>query len=253
MRARRRLGVLVIGVLGSAPAAAGEVTALPAPTGSGIERGVAIVRCATPKQQVFWSSRAAILDSAAAGDVLLTTAHGLPPETQAVLRDCRVLVRGKPQSIVAFWRGGDPTSPEADWAVILTKRIAGDVQRWRAAGPSAEWLAAAVAAKAPVRLVLRYADSAQSDCRLEPRIPDSQLIAHSCVTYPGTSGSPLVMAVDGEPMLIGIHLGSQILFDGRKLDFVSVARPFDAQVGAAVASALARAASLPAPRRRAQP
>jgi hypothetical protein len=243
----------MIGVLGGAPAHAAEITALPAPSGSGIERGVAIVRCATPKQEVFWSSRAAILDVAATGDVLLTTAHGLPTDAHAVMRDCRVLVRGKPQSIVDVWRGGDRASPEADWAVILTKRIAEDMQRWRLARPTAEWMAGAVAAKAPVRLVLRYADSAQSDCRLEPRTPDLQgLLAHSCVTYPGTSGSPLVMAIDGQPMLIGIHLGTQVLFDGRKLDFISVARSIDAEVGAAVDSASARAASLPAPRRRAQ-
>src|SRR5687768_11735885 len=219
MRVRRWFGVLASGVLGVAPAYAAEITTLPAPNGSGIERGVAVVRCATPKEEVFWSSRAAILDVVTTGDVLLTTAHGLPSEAEAVVRDCRVLVRGKAQSVIEVWRDGDQTDFETDWAVILTKRIAGDVQRWRPARPSAEWIAAAVAEKAPVRLVLRYADPAQSDCRLEPRTPEPQwLLAHTCVTYPGTSGSPLVMAIDGEPRLIGMHIGTQIFFDGRELD-----------------------------------
>jgi hypothetical protein len=253
MRAQWHLGVFAVGLLGIVPGHAAESTDLPPPSGSGIERGVAIVRCATPEQEVFWSSRAAILDVAATLDVLLTTAHGLPLEVEQVLHDCRVLVRGKPQTIVEVWRGGDRATPEADWAVLLTRRIGGHVQRWRAARPSLEWLVGAVAQQAPVRLVLRYADAAQSDCHLEPRTLDLQrLIAHSCVTYPGTSGSPLVMAIDGEPTLIGIHLGTQLLFDGRKLDFVSVARPVDGEVGAAVASAIARAATLPPPRRRAR-
>ena len=55
----------------------------------------------------------------------MTTAHGLPSEAQAVLRDCRVLVRGKRQPIVEVWRGGlveavgpgSPTLPRIGYAL----------------------------------------------------------------------------------------------------------------------------------------
>lgn len=98
---------------------------------------------------------------------------------------------------------------------------------------------------APVRLVLRYASAAQSDCRLEQRASAPwPLVPHSCQGYAGMSGSPLVVGVEGEPVVIGVHLGSLLEFDGSTLDFVRVGRALDAEIGAAIAAA-ARAVELP--------
>jgi hypothetical protein len=234
-------------------AGAAELTAIPAQSGVGIERGVVLVRCLTPTQGLFWHSRGAVLDVAGAADVLLTTAHGLPAHALAVERDCTVLVRGKEQTIVAVWNaGGNVVGFEHDWAVLVTQRIDGDVHRWRPAYATEEWLREAVARRAPVRLVLRYADGPQSDCRLEPETADPrQLLAHSCISYPGMSGSPLVVALDREtaPVLLGIHIGTQLAWKGTKLDFVSVGRPLDATIAAAIAAAAERAA-VPVERRR---
>jgi len=226
---------------------ASEITALPPLSGSGLERGVAVVSCTMPGG-VFWVSQSAILDVAGAAnaDVLLTTAHGLPADSRSVKRDCRLLVRGKRHVIAEVWHaGGDRVGAEHDWAVLLTRRITGDVHRWRPAQAPGEWLARAVDRAAPVRLVRRYADELQSDCRLEAKTADPRLLlAYSCITHDGQSGLPLVIALDREPepVLIGVNIGRQSSWAGTKLDFTSVARPLDAEISATIAAAAARAA-----------
>jgi hypothetical protein len=100
-----------------------------------------------------------------------------------------------------------------------------------------------------VRFVLRYAGAAQTDCRLESWTSHG-LLVHSCLTYPGTSGSPLAVGVDLEPVLIAIHVGSELRFDGTRFDMVSVARPLDAAVLAAIDAAAIGATRAPHMRRR---
>jgi hypothetical protein len=115
-------------------------------------------------------------------------------------------------------------------------------------------LARAVARAAPVRLVRRYAGASQIDCHLEAKTADPRrLLAHSCFTYPGQSGSPLVVALEREPepVLIGVHIGSQASWVGMKLDITSVARPLDAEIAAAIDAAAS--ASQAAARRRGLP
>jgi len=248
----RWLSISIVAAFGAPVARAAEITALPVPTGAGIERGVAVVLCATESKDLVAHSRAAVLDvgSAANAEVLLTTAHGLPPDAQAVKRDCRVGVRGIAYRIAEVWHsGGNLRGPEQDWAVIaLEGRIAGDVHRWRVAHFSEKWLTEAAADGAPVRLVLRYADARQSDCRLEPRTSDPRLLlAHSCVSYDGMSGTPLVVALDvePEPVLIGVQVGWQLQWRGRELDSVNVARPVDAAVVAAIEAAAKWAQAAP--------
>ena len=226
------------------------MTELPPPTGAGVERGVAILHCTTPSG-LLATSRATLLDVGldAGADVLLTTAHGLPSTADEVRRACRILARGKEHLIEAVWHaGGYAAGPEHDWAVLVSERIKGELRRWRATEAGASWLEQLVADNARVRLVLRYADATQSDCQLEAWTTQ-RLLVHTCVTYPGTSGSPLVVGVELEPVLIGLHVGSQWSFDGQKLDVVSVARPLDAAVIAAI-DAAAAAATAAVPRKR---
>ena len=73
------------------------------------------------------------------------------------------------------------------------------------------------------------------------------------MTYPGMSGSPMVvgLAVEPEPVLIAVHIGSQARWTGTKLDFVSVARPVDAEIVATIEAAAAHAIEAPSRSRRA--
>jgi hypothetical protein len=246
MPARRLYAFVVIVATGAAVDAA-EITGLPELRGGAIERGIVGVRCSTGEDGLFSTSRASILEvgPAAAADVLLTTAHGLPDDVAAIKRRCRVVVPGTTLRIAdVLHAGADLRGHEHDWAVvILERRITGPVHRWRPALATPEWLAKAVAAGAPVRLVLRHDDAEQSDCRLEPQVAAGPLLGHSCIAHPGTSGSPLVVVVDAAvgPVLLAIHIGTEMHWQGTKLDFVRVARPIDADVAAAITAAAARA------------
>jgi hypothetical protein len=237
--------------LAESAASAGELTELPPAIGAGVERGVALLRCVDPHSELLRQSRAIVLDAGVAhADVLLTTAHGLAGSAENAERECLVLARGKQHAIEAVWLAGDYASgPEHDWAVVLlAKRIEGDVRRWRAVEAVTGTLEGLVEGRAPVRLVLRYAGTAQTDCRLE-RWTAQRLLAHTCLTYPGESGSPLVAGMDQTLVLIGVHIGSQLEWNGTTIDMISVARPLDATIIAAVETAALRAAA-DAPRRR---
>ena len=238
----RQLGLMAIVALTAAAANGAEPTDLPPPKGAGIERGVDTLQCEAPSG-LLSTSRATVLDVGldARADVWLTTAHGLPVAPEDVRRRCHVFARGAQRAIEQVWRAhGQAADPEHDWAVLVTERIKGDLKRWRVAAVAENWLEQLVADHARVRLVLRYAEAAQTDCRLEAWTAQ-RLLAHTCVTYPGTSGSPLVVGVDFEPVIIGLHVGSQVTWDGKELDMVSVARPLDAAVIAAVEAAAALA------------
>ena len=242
----RWLSVLLIAAASCVAVDASEVTSLPALRGGSIERGIVGVRCSGDEEGQFTTSRAALLElgAAARAEVLLTTAHGLPPDAAAVKRRCRVVAQGRTLRIAdVLHAGGDLRGEAHDWAVlILDQRLAGSVHRWRPARASPEWLAGAVVAGAPVQLVLRNDDPEQNDCRLEPQPGAAPLLGHSCIAHPGLSGSPLVVALDAapEPLLLAIHIGTEMFWQGTKLNFVRVARPIDAEVAAAIEAAARR-------------
>jgi hypothetical protein len=252
MRATRDWLTAATALAAVAAASSAELTELPPPAGAGVERGVAILQCTAPSGLLL-VSRATLVDVGVdvRAEVSLTTGHGLPSTADEVRRNCRILARGKAHAIEGVWHaGGYAAGPEHDWAVVTSERIKGELRRWRVAEAAEGWLEQLVTDNASVRLVLRYADAAQSDCRLERWTPQ-RLLAHTCTTYPGTSGSPLVVGVgvEREPVLIGLHVGSQLEWDGKKLDVVSVARPLDAAVIAAI-DAAAAAAAVVGPRKR---
>jgi hypothetical protein len=222
-----------------------EVTTLPPPTGAGIERGVAVLRCSTDVRGVYWESRGAVLDVAADSrvDVVLTTGHGLPAGTETVRRDCRAIARGRPYSVEAAWRASTVEGDWAhDWAVLITRRLGDNIRRLRPAFVTPEALARLVADRAPVRVVLRYADEEESDCRLEPSsFTRPPLVSNSCVSHPGVSGTPLIAMIGQEPVVIATQVGSRLEWDGARFTSASIARVLDTDVAIAIEAAAARA------------
>ena len=222
-----------------------EVTTLPAPTGAGIERGVAVLRCATDVRGVYWESRGAVLEVGVGGraDVVLTARHGLPASSDAVLSDCRAIARGKRYPVDALWRS--PTIEadwQNDWAVLLTRGLGDHIRRLRPGYMTPAALARLVTEQAPVRLVLRYGDETQSDCHLE-QSPDAHapLVLNSCVSYAGLSGTPLIAMIEGQPIVIATLVGSRLEWDGARFKSGSIAHALDLDVAAAIAAAVARA------------
>jgi hypothetical protein len=257
-RMARRLTALALALaFGHGVAHAAMETTLPVPLdGVGVARGVVLVRCPTDLPDMARLSRGSVLDlgtDAAAADVVLTTAHGLLDSDPAVQRRCTVHgVHGRPYEIAKVWRAGGAASVATDWAVLLLKqRLEGEVGRLHVGRASGAELAQLAVARAPVRLLLRQAPLDEGDCRLlEARPPYDRrpmsLMVYACELglsgVPGLSGSPLLVGLHGNALIIGIHTGWGLqTFDDGRLHVVSVGRPIDADIAAAIEAATAAA------------
>jgi hypothetical protein len=227
------------------PAGGVEVTTLPPPTGAGIERGVAVLRCSTNVRGVYWESRGAVLDVGVDrhADVVLTTRHGLPGAAEAVLSDCRAIARGKPYWVEALWRSPAIEDDwQNDWAVLLTRALGDNIRRLRPGLMTPTALARLLAEQAPVRLVLRYGDETQSDCHLEQsESTQTPVLLNSCISHPGLSGTPLIAMIAGQPIVIATLVGSRLDWDGARFTSGSLARALDSEVAAAIEAAVDRA------------
>ncbi len=256
--ASRAAGIVLALLLHPSAYASMEVTT-PFPLGgTGATRGVVQLRCSTDVPNVAHLSRGAVLDVGIEGanlDLVLTTAHGLPESEDAVLRECLVLgAQGRPYRIDKLWRAprGGEVGVATDWAVVrVEKRLEGDVGRLAVGRVTGPRLARLATDGAPLRLLLRQAELSEGDCRfIEPRppydAPATDLIVYTCRHglggVPGLSGSPLLIGVGQRPLVFGIHIGwgLQMLDDGR-LHVISIGRPIDGDIAAAIAAAAAEA------------
>ena len=196
-------------------------------------------------------SRGAVLQLAgdAKSDVVLAAGHGLPESSRAVLGACRVLgAHAFPYRIAKVWRSEKTGQDVADdWAVLLVHgRLAGDVGRLTPARVSGDQWAHLADGAATLRVLLRQADPSEGDCHLRRltvpyEYPPTQLLVYFCgatTRAAGLSGSPLLIGVEGRPLVIGIHLGWGLqTFDDARLHAVSLGRPIDGDIAAAIAEA----------------
>jgi hypothetical protein len=253
MDLRIRVATVVgLALLGQIRAEAGmDVTVPWIVGGTGVERGVVQIRCSTDAPTVVRLSRGAVLqvNGDTKRDLVFATAHGLPESPGDVLGICRVLgAHGRPYRIANVWRSARTGLGIADdWAVLLVEgRLEGDVGRLAPAKVSGdEWTQLADGA-ATVRVLLRQADPREGDCHLRQlTVPyeylPTELLVYFCgatTRAAGLSGSPLLIGVEGRPFVVGVHLGwgLQMLDDGR-LHAVSLGRPIDGEIAAAIAEA----------------
>ena len=250
---RIRVATLMgLALLGQLRAEAGmDVTVPWLVGGRGVERGVVQISCGTDIANVSRISRGAVLQLSgdAKRDVVLATAHGLPESFRAVLGACRVLgAHAFPYRIANVWRSEKAGQDMADdWAVLLVQgRLAGDVGRLTPAKVSGEEWAELADGAATVRVLLRQADPTEGDCRLRQlAVPyeylPTELLVYFCgatARAAGLSGSPLLIGVEGRPFVIGVHLGWGLqTLDGARLHAVSLGRPIDGDIAAAIAAA----------------
>ena len=231
-----------------AASAAAEPPLEPAPPlpEQSVHRGVAVVQCATDATQGT-RAHGALLDFGSARpeqEVVLTVAHSLPPTPDAVLRDCVVIGdRGRPYPVTHVWLGD--RSRASDWAVLATeRRIRGnDVVRLRFDADAAAATLQRLTAERTEVTLLHGAGDARCEMRTTKWLTRPELTAavyaHSCPSWPGLSGSPMVLDVDGAPLLIGVHMGELAMESesGEPEPLQSLGRGIDASLGAALAEA----------------
>jgi hypothetical protein len=246
-----RITAAALALLGPAAANAAMELTTPMPLdGTGVARGIVLIRCTEQAPNLARLSRGTVLDlgrSSAGADLVLTTAHGLLDSDEAVRRDCLVYgEHGRPYRIEGVRRASAEARAAADWAVLVLKgRLDGDVGRLVVGRASGAVLAELATERAPVRLLLRQAPLTDGDCHmLPPEDPAAAAIVYACRLglsgVPGLSGSPIVVGHDGQTVVVAIHIGwtLQKMDDGR-LHVVSIGQPIDRTIAAAIADASA--------------
>lgn len=229
-------------------AEAAESVPLRAPLGGdGIERGIARVICARRGSEAAVRVRAVVIDlseSEPKHDVLLAPAHGLPQDTERIKRDCRVYGgQQSPARIAAYWLSEDQEpGTDHDWVVLMTRSPLPDsIGRLRVGQVSESDWAQLVTDETPVDVMLFSAELDQSDCQVLELLPRRGVFSHSCAGWAGLSGAPIVLSVDGSPVVIGIQIASTVRPSGVGGPlFIGVGLPIDDSI----ANAIRRAAQL---------
>jgi len=225
-----------------------DVAASVVPDGNGSEVGLTRIECVAA-DGLYWNKlRGAIIDTGRADptqDVILTVAHGLPSDVDALRRRCSVVgAEDERYQIVSVWR----PSPRGrgsvdDWAVLLTERRLHDaVARVPALTIDHASRRRMVEGGIPVRLPLRFV-GAERACRLtRMEWPGTDLgvefFGHTCRAWSGHSGSPILASVEGEMYILGIHLGSQWIFE--KQASLEIGRYLDVNILEAIHAAAER-------------
>jgi hypothetical protein len=215
--------------------------------GAGIERGIARIVCERRSPESWVRVRAVVLDlgeSSPKHDVLLAPAHGLPEDTSRIKKDCRVSgAHGSPVRIADFWLSKTRNAGlEDDWVVIMTRSaLTGPVGRLRAGVVSQSVLERLLVDKRPVEVMLATSAVDQRNCRIVELL-ERRVFSHSCRGWVGLSGSPILIGVNDEPVVIGIQLG-QIMrpLDMRGSLFLGVGLAINDATAAAIQQAAARA------------
>jgi hypothetical protein len=148
----------------------------------------------------------------AAGDIVLTAAHGIPAGPGTPRCEVRALGAGAPvaRMEVAPRIGASPD----DWAVLVTSELLPrEVER----------LALAVSGPEPLTsempVSLSWSSSAGRSCTLDADAGMAGLAdhmrSHDCGSLPGMSGAPLIVATEsGARMVAAINMGRLKRLDG---------------------------------------
>ena len=245
MGVRCAAGVTLLAV---ALAGSGAHAAPATPERSGAEAGLVGIECGPERGLGSHRFRGVVIDTAGAElrrDVILTTAHGFPADTDRITEACWVEGPAQRQyAIDWFWRPvARGRGSLDDWAVLVTeRRLRGELARQ----PVAAWPPGgrrAARAETPVRLPLRFF-AAERACTLTPSGSAQEplsagFFSHTCRSWPGHSGSPILTADGGGVSVVGIHVGSRWIFERQAS--LKIGRFVDAEMLGAIRTATARA------------
>lgn len=229
------------------PVAAVSADSALLPDAQDAELGLVRFKCsADPGGELVF--RGAVLETSDPRDsfeVVLTAAHGLPSELADISARCAVIGdRGRRYRIEDVWRSPPPTLSLADdWAVVLTaQRMRGGHRRFRVgriAAPSRYQMAEDVTAvRLPLLTIETEWKCVLNQAGLSEAEQSAGLFAHSCRSWLGHSGSPILARLDGEIYVIGVHLGSRWFFEERRQ--IKLGRYVDEAIVDAIGAAVMR-------------
>ena len=153
-----------------------EAAAVVVPETIGAAAGLARIECVPDDGAHTHRFRGAIIDTGTVDfsyEVILTAAHGLPSDVDAIRRRCRVVgAEDGRYRIDRVWRpesrGRDSVD---DWAVLLTeRRLSGTVKRLRSLTIDHAARRQMAADEMPVRLQLRFLGGERACSLTPPRI-----------------------------------------------------------------------------------
>lgn len=218
------------------------------PETGGADAGLTRVACLAEDDSYVSRLRGVLVDVGvehSAYEVVLTAAHGLPADVDALRRRCSVVdPEDRLYAIDMVWRPVPRGRGSVDdWAVLLTeRRLEGDLDRVRVLAANQESWSRMARNEAPLRLPLRFSGGERA-CRLErPEVAGddlaAQLFGHTCRAWSGHSGSPILTNVEGEAYLLGIHLGSRWIFERQASQHIG--RYLDAEIIRTIRAAAAQ-------------
>ena len=220
-----------IGVLAAGEVAAANDAPLP-----GGEIGLVRVQCTSESgyRQVF---RGAVveLEGSPRYDVILTAGHGLPRNFETVKEYCAVLdADGRRYPLRGMWRPEDSGRGMVDdWAVLATfRRMRRSQPRLPVSAPFVVERRLLEDSDTSLRLPLMTL-AEERDCvllndGLRQREIDRGLFSHSCRSWYGHSGSPVLAAANGRAVVIGLHLAKRWFYEERRT--VKIGRYIDSAI-----------------------
>lgn len=193
------------------------------PEYAGAEAGLIAIECVPEGETIGRRFRGVVIDAGEIPhEVVLTTAHGFPKTADVVSERCSVAGNGSRRyPIHALWR---PESRERgavdDWAVFVTgRKFRERIWRQRLRDEPVVLEQPGVDPAAAVRLPLRFLGTERS-CTL--RMPELNgvnleqgLFAHTCRSWAGHSGSPVLAVDEHGAFVLGIHVGHRWIAEPR--------------------------------------
>lgn len=186
--------------------------------------GTVKIRCLETKTRGV-ESRASLLslnsqfENLAPFDVAITTGHGLIDMEGEFRKNCFIRVNGKNRRVIHHIILANDFMPGStnDWALVVFRKIkTKNLVRYRIPN---YFESDKFDTLADLRTEVLFAESrglynVRQRCQILPRESAGfygdkfeGFVSHNCKVFPGQSGSPVFSKVDGEDVLLGIHIG----------------------------------------------
>ena len=217
------------------------------PISSGDELGLVRVRCVTDSnfEILFRAALVQVEQLSVEHEIVLTAGHGLPRNVDTLRSQCVLIdAAGRDYRLHGAWRSDQHIRGLAnDWAVLTTqRRLRRNQPRLLVAAPSVEERRRMESAESSLRLPLLTVAEERA-CALEQSGISADerargLFSHTCRSWHGHSGSPILALRGDAVVLIGIHLASRWFYEGQRS--IKIGRYVDTAIMDAIYAAAGR-------------